>query len=628
MQTTTPRGGRRNLSWLAAGAAVTALAVASGSGAYAAGGGTAKGGGTAANPPQVVIKAPPPINWSGPTTNAINIHSFDVTGFIEDATVSNAACPGATDPHLYGGTALVNGLSITIPCNLVMQMPASAWTWADLFDPVTNPEPLTLDSTAPRTFRYPSTEISITGNIVNGRHVAGLILMSQQSTSQNTGTITGIDYGTGIIKVATGPAGSAATALLQINDPNGRFGLPHSPDRRFQVDDENPTIHAATGYPMCVPRTDPATADDPLCPQRNRPKVNQGAAFFGCRSFASPGVNVTLPGGQTFAAPVPGQVYCSAFVMKDPKDPTLLPSEPDAMRQAPFEIGDFITWQGTLLQDGSGIFSVHTIEANVGIFTQPGTLPAYVAIGEFSMSSDTAAAGSSIAGTEQEAQNRFVLEAMTTDVTSVADVYLVDKDPVTGQEYNRWITPESMTGGVVPGTPLPILVNGQPSTVNAGGITTQFTGPLPGRIRIRANKATPGILVSPTRNVRVALRSLCTPDAFDLDPATGLPDPTKPSINYKKVVVNGVTTIVQTPNINVNFAVHGTGRPGDGATCLQSFPAANGLFAGQYLAPEFTYIFPENVVPGDPIVPYDLWSMGFLVNGEGPGTGRLLPPPW
>jgi hypothetical protein len=167
-----------------------------------------------------------------------------------------------------------------------------------------------------------------------------------------------------------------------------------------------------------------------------------------------------------------------------------------------------------------------------------------------------------------------------------------------------------------------------PSTVSAGGITTQFTGALPGRARIRATKATPGILVSPTRNVRAVLRQLCTPDAFNLNPVTGQPDPTQPAPNYKKVLVNGIVTNVPTPNVNVNFAVHGTGRPADGATCVESFPAANGIFAGQYEAPEFEYIFPENIVAGDVIVPNDFWSMGFLVNGEGPGSGALLPPPW
>jgi hypothetical protein len=147
--------------------------------------------------------------------------------------------------------------------------------------------------------KYPSTEITITGNQVNGQHIAGLITMSQQSVNQGHGVITNIDYSTGIIQVASGPAGSTATALLQINDPNGRFGRPQSPDPRFQVDDANPTIHAATGYPMCVPRTDPASADDPLCPQRNRP-----------------------------IDPVTGS-YSTLFTMPAP-GPTLAPTDPDA----------------------------------------------------------------------------------------------------------------------------------------------------------------------------------------------------------------------------------------------------------------------------------------------------------
>jgi hypothetical protein len=34
------------------------------------------------------------------------------------------------------------------------------------------------------------------------------------------------------------------------------------------------------------------------------------------------------------------------------------------------------------------------------------------------------------------------------------------------------------------------------------------------------------------------------------------------------------------------------------------------------------------VIMGDPIVANDLWDLGFLVNGEGPGTGPLTPTPW
>jgi hypothetical protein len=33
-------------------------------------------------------------------------------------------------------------------------------------------------------------------------------------------------------------------------------------------------IHAMTGYPMCIPRSDPKVADDPLCPSKNRPVLD------------------------------------------------------------------------------------------------------------------------------------------------------------------------------------------------------------------------------------------------------------------------------------------------------------------------------------------------------------------
>ena len=63
---------------------------------------------------------------------------------------------------------------------------------------------------------------------------------------------------------------------------------------------------------------------------------------------------------------------------------------------------------------------------------------------------------------------------------------------------------------------------------------------------------------------------------------------------------------------------------------------ANGLEAGQYFAPTFEFIFPENVKPGDLLVPFDLWHLPFLRFGEGattqsaigPSVGPLEPTPW
>src|SRR6185312_13499502 len=122
-----------------------------------------------------------------------------------------------------------------------------------------------------------------------------------------------------------------------------------------------------------------------------------------------------------------------------------------------------------------------------------------------------------------------------------------------------------------------------------GGITTQFTGAQPQRARLRATKAPTGLLSQPTRTIRVVARSLCAPQQ-QLDQS----------------VLDA---------------------------CLAHAPkVANGLVAGQYAAPTFEFIFPENVMPGDAVVPFDLWHLPFLRYGEGAqtdgGVGPLEPTPW
>ncbi|MNW12476.1 hypothetical protein D3C71_2101760 [compost metagenome] len=70
-------------------------------------------------------------------------------------------------------------------------------------------------------------------------------------------------------------------------------------------------------------------------------------------------------------------------------------------------------------------------------------------------------------------------------------------------------------------------------------------------------------------------------------------------------------------------------------SCIQNasrLTVANGLVAGQYVAPVFEFIFPEGVKPGDPVVPNDFWHLPFIRNGEGTntpgGVGPLAPTPW
>ena len=66
---------------------------------------------------------------------------------------------------------------------------------------------------------------------------------------------------------------------------------------------------------------------------------------------------------------------------------------------------------------------------------------------------------------------------------------------------------------------------------------------------------------------------------------------------------------------------------------------ANGIYAGQYHAPNFEFIFAENLTMGDAVVPANLQDLAFLYCGSGPlGTptagnhgpvvGQLDPAPW
>jgi hypothetical protein len=493
------------------------------------------------------------------------IHGFDVTGFIQDATANatNAGCPNETDPSRFGGTIKLNNQSITIPCNLVVQMPANTFTWADFIHK--GPD-LSLGT------GFPSFEIGVQGNVVDGKWIAGLAFVSQQSLNGGSGIIRSIDYANGELHIDTGNPASPAT--VKINDPNGRFGKIQTPDERFSVDDVNPTIHAATGYPMCIPRVDvdptmPLNPDDPLCPQANRPKPSPS-----CRNFTDAGVQ--LPAAGELSRPLAGQSYCTQYVMPAPGTGVV----PNARQQAPFEVGDYIQYSGTLVNGANGPYiSAHTIEANVGIYTQPGVQPSYLAIGEFGVGTADPNA-TAVSGVAQETQDRIFLESETTDVKTPVDIYMQDVDPATGALRNRWVTPFEMTGENATGIP-------------SGGITTQNIGAQPQRARLRATKAPTGLLSQPTRTIRVAARSLCTPAG----PA-------------------GQTAL---------------------DACFQNAPkVANGLVAGQYVAPVFEFIFPENVMPGDAIVPNDLWHLPFLRFGEGsttapaggPSVGPLTPAPW
>ena len=460
-------------------------------------------------------------------------------GFAISGNVQAVTGPPCGTGSLAGGTVTVNGITIIIPADTIVQYPANTLTWADAVCGIAPIATNGSGGTAP--IIYPGVEISVDGNIVGGTpaspHIGSIVHISQHGLNSGSGYITAINFAAGSLTVAS-PA-NGTTVTLRLNDPKGRYGIAQSSsDARFSVDDANPTIKAAaSGYPMCIPRS----AADPRCPQINRPTA-------GCRNFAASGTGFRVPGADLSTATVGG--FCVAFVMKAlagfpgtaalPATSIAIPGvDPDPREMAPFEVGDFITWQGTLVSTGNpatDVIWVHTIDANVGIYTQPATLPAYIAIGASGIGinpeSLIAAAVAGIEGTP-----RIFMEASTSDVASIVDIYLDDKGfslgtaadqaravaagcapglsgpclvadqsllvpPATANEYFRWITPESMTGTLADQAAVaakavvtvPASLVSQASAFG-GGIYTQFIGPQPGRARIRANKAPP---VDPT----------------------------------------------------------------------------------------------------------------------------------
>lgn len=350
----------------------------------------------------VHAQAPPPQDPS----------QFDMTGFIQAATL-DANC--VNDP-LCGGTITVNNQVIRVPRNTILQMPATALSWQEVF--ATAPAPYGLitpngpqSGMAMRDIPAPlgTYEAGVIGNRVGNTYIAGLIFLSQHSLQSGQGFINFIDYTTGTFEVG-GTIGVQNTGeKLKINDPIGRFGRASSPDPRFTIDEDNPTIRSETGYPMCMPRTAPslivgAPETDPLCPQANRPKDG------------------TSPSG-----------YLMIFTM--PPVAGVIPGGPDSRRFAPFEVGDYVTWSGIMLSDGS--FAAHSVIGNVGLFTASGDNPAYMAVEVMllGVGGTTVAGGGGAGGAEATARTRF--EGFTTDASRNIQLYGLDVDPCTGAEGER-----------------------------------------------------------------------------------------------------------------------------------------------------------------------------------------------
>jgi hypothetical protein len=499
-------------------------------------------GAQGARPGGVAVLLPPFIPVPAPQPFLLPVSPFDITGFMQTATVTNSS------DIFSGGTLEVNGILVTVPRNTEFQMPAAAMTWQEMFSnapaayKALGQSGLAMQDGSPSgSPGRPLTtyEVHVQGNRVinpatgSDQYIAGLIFMSQNSTNTGQGYINCIDYNKMEIWLST-PLQKAAPCSgtrLRINTPTGRYGKPDPlADVRFTSDEGNPTISARTGYPMCLPRIDPAVGNDSLCPTWNRPRDGFTGAFSTIFTMGAATAGLPDASGITHQVGYPaGQVV-----------------KPDPFEQAPFEVGDYITWAGSLVQDNTCVagqpisscqyVSAHTMSADVGIFTAPGTFPVYLSMSEFRIG----VGGVPNPLFPQEAVEKIFGDTFTTDNTNIVDMYAVDVNSVTGARTHRF------------------MMSADPFGPPLGG--------LKGRARFRS---VIGNFLPATREMAISSRAW---------------------------------TKGQNPDTVAPVFV------------------ANGLQGGIFQAPQFEFIFPENLIIGSPQIPLTFDEFPFLTLGSGPYT--------
>jgi hypothetical protein len=187
----------------------------------------------------------------------------------------------STTDFFSGGSIQLDGMNFLIPRNTYVTLPNINVMWSELFNEDGTPN-------IPN-FMAPGVtyETTVLGNQVNGEIIVALVFITQSSVRLINGFVNDMDLETGFFWVGGNSAVPNSGIKCRLNDPvgkspsfsraiktqakksTGRYGIPYTDWPQWSVDDENPSVTAQTGYPMCIPRYANGT-DDPLCPLKNR----------------------------------------------------------------------------------------------------------------------------------------------------------------------------------------------------------------------------------------------------------------------------------------------------------------------------------------------------------------------
>ncbi|KAK3936824.1 hypothetical protein QBC46DRAFT_452429 [Diplogelasinospora grovesii] len=287
---------------------------------------------------------------------------FDINGGFQGCSTDGTA-------YNAGGFIKVNGWTIKVPQNTQVGFPAAWIPWKDFCN---------------NAGFYNGMEVTVVGNsIPTHGYTAGQIYISQFFVERNQGYVSAVNFD-GTMQIANGPK-------IRINDPNAVYSSGYTGRPFFTADDQNPSIAAFSGFPMCVPRS----SSDPLCPQTNRPN--------------------TAGGGKqgTFTAP-------------------------DPLTMAPFQVGDFIEFAG-FTDPGSGEVICYAITAlNVQI-TTTGT-PAFIRMEDVLIGVYTNNPNAEIGATK-------FIGYVSQEAAGPVTVYAIEYDPCTGEAKDRQVSSASVIAG-------------------------------------------------------------------------------------------------------------------------------------------------------------------------------------
>ena len=185
------------------------------------------------------------------------------------------------DPHdvWSEATMVVAGQNVIIPRNLLADLPANRLTMQQLLGQA---PPACAVRGETGLAKADACNASGTGAIATieanrtpaGNVIAGDVFI-QKGTELVSGTVSYIDHADGYFRINGAPGDADTGLMVRLNDPTGRYSVQQgrgcgagsdncTPDARFTGDPDNYTQTYSTGYPLCIPSTEPRDFIDTL----------------------------------------------------------------------------------------------------------------------------------------------------------------------------------------------------------------------------------------------------------------------------------------------------------------------------------------------------------------------------